>query len=170
MQLTKFKARKSRISSSAQNKGTGICTEVKSSPSTIHSGELSLPDTPSQGVFSLGVSPTQGPRTNKDLNEWQTCGCTPICLPLIALISTLQARFDKKLLTALVDWAYTVSWGSFCSEHLMRLAQFITGEDPRGRTRAEAIQNLEAFCSRGCYSSISTGDFPFMTDWVSNIC
>ncbi|KAJ6140324.1 hypothetical protein N7471_006810, partial [Penicillium samsonianum] len=159
--LATRRSRKSRISSSAQNKGTDICTEVKSSPSTTHSGELSLPDTPSQGVFSLGVSPTQGPRTNKDPNEWQTCGCTPICLPLIALISTPQARFDKKLLTALVDWAYTVSWGSFCSEHLMRLTQFITGEDPRGRTRAEAIQNLEAFCSRGCYSSIIIGDHSF---------
>ncbi|CAG8155284.1 unnamed protein product [Penicillium nalgiovense] len=39
-----------------------------------------------------------------------------------------------------------MSWGSSCSDHLMRLAQFIPGEDPCDRTRTEAIQNLEAFC------------------------
>ncbi|KAJ5457291.1 hypothetical protein N7530_012565 [Penicillium desertorum] len=153
--LATRESKKSRLSSrAAQSKGTDSGAEVGSTPTTIHPEALSLPDTP----LSLGFSPTQELQTSKEPDEWQCCGCIPICLPLIALISTPEAKFDKKLLTALVDWAYTMSWGSFCSDHLMRLAQFIPGEDPCYRNRTEAIQNLEAFCSRGCYSSI--GDQP----------
>ncbi|KAJ5431819.1 hypothetical protein N7445_008317 [Penicillium cf. griseofulvum] len=150
-------SRKSRIpSSSAQNESTDNCTEIGFSSSTsVQSEALSHPNTLSRGVLSLDVSPTQGSRTSTDRNEWQCCGCIPICLPLIALISAPQASFDKRLLAALVDWAYTMSWGSFCSDHLMRLARFIPGEDPQDRTRADVIQNLEIFCSRECYSSIS---------------
>ncbi|KAJ6147249.1 hypothetical protein N7497_009231 [Penicillium chrysogenum] len=150
-----FQAKKSRISSrAAPSKGTDSGAEFGSTPSTIHPEALSHPETP----LSLGVSPTQPLQTNTELDEWQCCGCIPICLPLIALISTPGAKFDKKLLTALVDWAYTMSWGSFCSDHLMQLAQFIPGEDPCNRNRTEAIQSLEAFSSRGRYSCI--GDQP----------
>ncbi|CAI7577905.1 unnamed protein product [Penicillium discolor] len=158
-------SRKSQTSSgSAQNKDTDSCAEIDTPPSTIQSKTLSLPNTESQRLLPFAASPTQGSPTNKDPNEWQCCGCIPICLPLIALITTPQARFDTKLLTALVEWAYTISWGSFCSEHLMRLAHFIPTEDPHDSTRAEVIHKLEEFCSRGCYSSIGTANSPFMTD------
>lgn len=176
MRLTVFQARKSGTSSSsAQNKVTDSCPEVDTPPSTIQSEMSSIPNTQSQRLLPFAASPTQGLPTNKDPNEWQCCGCIPICLPLIALITTPQARLDTKLLTALVDWAYTISWGSFCSEHLMRLAHFIPREDLRDSTRAEVIHKLEAFCSRGCYSSIGTPDSPFMSDiWdvqtLSYIC
>ncbi|CRL27491.1 unnamed protein product [Penicillium camemberti] len=155
---TRLAARGSRksgtSSSSTQNKGTDSCAEVDTPPSTIQLETPSIPNTQSQRLLPLGASPTQGLPTNKDPNGWQCCGCIPICLPLIALITTPQARFDTKLLTALVDWAYTISWGSFCSEHLMRLAHFIPTKDLGDSTRAEVIHKLEAFCSRGCYSSI----------------
>ncbi|KAJ5212970.1 hypothetical protein N7449_000139 [Penicillium cf. viridicatum] len=146
MQLTVFQAGKSRISSSsAQNKGTDSCAEGDTSPSTIHSETSSLPNTQWQRLLPFAASPTQGLRTNKEPSEWQCCGCISICLPLIALITTPQGRLDTKLPTALVDWVYTISWGSFCSEHLMRLAHFIPREDPRDSTRAEVIHKLEAF-------------------------
>ena len=152
-------------SRAAQSKSTDSGAEAEPVPSTIHPEPLSVPDTP----LSLRPSPKQPLQTNKEPDEWQCCGCIPICLPLIALISTSEAKFDMKLLTALVDWAYTISWGSFCSDHLVRLAQFIPGEDPCDRTRAEAIQDLEAFCSHGCYSSISTCNVPYVQP-LSNIC
>lgn len=165
MRLTVFEARKSRTSSSsAQTKDTDRCAEVDTPPSTIHAETSSLPHTQSQRLLPLAASPTQRLPPNKDPNEWQCCGCIPICLPLIALITTPQARLDTKLLTALVDWAYTISWGSFCSEHLMRLAHFIPTQDPCDSTRAEIIHKLEAFCSRGCYSSRGMATSPFMTD------
>ncbi|KAJ5927598.1 hypothetical protein N7516_009371 [Penicillium verrucosum] len=164
MRLTVFQARKSRTSSSsAQNQGTDSCVEADTPPSTIHSETSYLLNTQSQSLLPFAASPTEGLPTNKDPNEWQCCGCIPICLPLIALITTPQARLDTKLLTALVEWAYTISWGSFCSEHLMRLAHFIPTEDLCDSTRADVIHILEAFCSRGCYSSIATANSPFMT-------
>lgn len=164
MRLTVFQARKSRTSSSsAQNKGTDSCVEVDTPPSTIHLEASSLSNTQSQSLLPFAASPTQGLLTSKDPNEWQCCGCIPICLPLIALITTPEARLDTKLLTALVEWAYTISWGSFCSGHLMRLARFIPTEDPCDSTRADVIHILEAFCSRGCYSSIGTANSSFMT-------
>ncbi|KAJ5355647.1 hypothetical protein N7517_010256 [Penicillium concentricum] len=160
-------SKKLRISSSsAQSTGAHNRTEVDPLSSTIQSEVLSRPNTLSQGMLSLDPSSPQGLQTNTNQNEWQCCGCIPICLPLIALISTPQARFDKRLLTALVDWAYTMSWGSFCSEHLTRLARFISGADSRGRTRADTIQKLESFCSRECYSSIS--DRPSIS--TPNLC
>ncbi|CAG8910207.1 unnamed protein product [Penicillium egyptiacum] len=144
-------SKNSRISSSsARHKGTDGVAQAGSSSSTIHSEVSSLPNTP----LSLGVSPTQGSRTSEEANEWLCCGCIPICLPLIALISPPEARLGKRLLAALVDWAHTISWGSFCSDHLMRLAQFILGDDPCDRTRTEVIQSLEALRSRECHSSI----------------
>jgi hypothetical protein len=156
--LTAFQAKKSRtLANSAQKEISDNCTEVGfSSSASIQSEALSPPNTLPQGVLPLDVSSTQGSETNTDRNEWLCCGCIPISLPLIALISAPQASFDKRLLAALVDWAYTMSWGSFCSDHLMRLARFIPGEDPRDQTRADVIQNLEMFCSRECYSSMST--------------
>ncbi|KAL2695141.1 hypothetical protein AAEP93_003894 [Penicillium crustosum] len=149
---TRLAARGSRksqtSSSSAQNKGTDSCAEVDTPPSTVESETRFLPNIQSQNPLSLAASPTQELPTNKDPNEWQCCGCIPICLPLIALITTPQARFDTKLLTALVDWAYTISWGSFCSEHLRRLAHFIPTEDPCDSTRAESP--LEPKYGDGC--------------------
>lgn len=167
MRLTVFQARKSQTSSSsAQNKGTDSCAEVDTPPSTVESETRFLPNIQSQNPLSLAASPTQELPTNKDPNEWQCCGCIPICLPLIALITTPQARFDTKLLTALVDWAYTISWGSFCSEHLRRLAHFIPTEDPCDSTRAEVIHKLEAFSSRRCYSYIGTVNSPLHGSYV----
>ncbi|KAJ5969994.1 hypothetical protein N7501_006242 [Penicillium viridicatum] len=162
-------SRKSRTSSSsAQNKDTDSCAEVDTPPSTIHEETSSLPHTQSQRLLPLAASPTQGLPLNKDPNEWQCCGCIPICLPLIALITTPQARLHTKLLTALVDWAYTISWGSFCSEHLMRLAHLIPTQDPCDSTRAEIIHKLEAFCSRGCYSFIDDHTYTPTPNLCSN--
>ena len=161
-----FQARSPRISSSsAQNTGTDHATESDCSPSTNQSTLSSLHDTPSQSQSPSGVSPTQRLQLHKDSNEWQWCGCIPVCLPLIALITTPQARFDTKLLLALVIWAYKISWGSFCSEHLMRLARLIPTEGPLDRSRADIIQKLEAFCcSQGSYLSMSTASFSCTTD------
>ncbi|KAJ5365278.1 hypothetical protein N7517_008164 [Penicillium concentricum] len=160
-------SRKSRIpSSSAQSTGTHNSPEIGSSSSNIQSEVFFRPNTHSPGVLSLDISSPQRPQTNTDRNKWQRCGCTPICLPLIALISTPEVEFDKWLLAALVNWAYKMSWGSFCSKHLTRLARFIPGADSRDRARAAVIQNLETFCSRECYTSIS--DHPFIS--TPNLC
>ncbi|OQE35183.1 hypothetical protein PENCOP_c014G01884 [Penicillium coprophilum] len=162
-------SRKSQISSrSAQSRATHDSTEGDSTPSTIHSEALSLPKTPSQEVLSLDISSTQGLQTNTGRSEWQCCGCIPICLPLIALISTPHARFEKRLLKALVDWAYTISWGSFCSEHLMRLARFIPENDPRDQNRVDVIRNLEKFSSRECHSFMSNDSYISTPNLCSN--
>ncbi|KAJ5606782.1 hypothetical protein N7537_003401 [Penicillium hordei] len=168
--LAARESRNSRISSSsAQNKGTDSYADGDTPPSTIHSETSSLPLERSQRLLPFAASPTQGLQTHKAPNEWQCCGCIPICLPLIALITTPQARLDTKLLMALMDWAYTISWGSFCSEHLMRLAHFIPGEDPRDSTRAEVIHKLEAFRSRGSYSSIDDHTYTPTPNLCSNM-
>lgn len=126
--------------------------------SIYNSGRVPLQTPQScQGRLHTEVSGPQQLEAEEDARKWQCCECIPICLPLIALISISGATFDDRLLTALIDWARTMSWGSFCSDHLMRLAQFIPGEYPPGKERSEVIQKLEEFCLRECYRSIGKG-------------
>lgn len=87
--------------------------------------------------------------------DWQCCGCIPICLPLITLLSNTSGTFDENLLTALIDWARTMSWGSFCSDHLIRLAKHVPGEN--SQIRSVVIWNLERFRLRGSFHSIGKG-------------
>lgn len=118
------------------------------------SGEAAVSTVQScQGQRHTAVTNLQQLKIQEDLRKRQCCECIPICLPLITLISTPGLTFDNSLLMALIDWARTMSWGSFCSDHLELLALFLPMEYVQFKDRKEVIQNLENFRLRGCHKS-----------------
>jgi hypothetical protein len=72
----------------------------------------------------------------------------------------LQTRFDGQLLEGLIHWARGFSWGSFCLEHLHRLASSIPGAHLQGVDRKTAIEILDDFCRQGLYEN--SGKFRYV--------
>jgi len=151
-------ARRDRSGPEATNSETADANDELQS--MYDSKEVSIPNVQfSQGQLYRSVTDLQQLDVQEDPKKRRCCECIPICLPLITLISTPGVTFDNSLLIALVDWARTMSWGSFCSDHLKLLAVFLPRECKQSKDRKEAIHNLDKFYLRWCYKSIGRGDF-----------
>ncbi|THC90055.1 hypothetical protein EYZ11_010485 [Aspergillus tanneri] len=122
--------------------------------------ELSPSESASIDTELLEASP---PVVSWKATEVLHCDCAPICLPLVAFLSSVKNAISQQLTTALVHWARSVSWGSFCSSHLQRLAVLATGIDIINKDRIDLIGTLESVCQYTCEHSqmiqnITVGD------------
>ncbi|PWY72887.1 hypothetical protein BO70DRAFT_320149 [Aspergillus heteromorphus CBS 117.55] len=84
------------------------------------------------------------------------CGCAPICLPLITLLSDNGSELSRPLVTSLLHWARSVSWESLCEDHLKELYLHMALVQPHGMDRREIVRHLEMFCSSRRSSSSSS--------------
>lgn len=78
-----------------------------------------------------------------------SCGCAPICFPLIALLAQRTSEFSEPLISKLLHWARSVSWESFCREHLEGLySQVFHSERVELDRRQVALQLERVYRSR----------------------
>ncbi|KAF9886005.1 hypothetical protein FE257_012186 [Aspergillus nanangensis] len=71
------------------------------------------------------------------------CECSPICLPLMILLSSNPPDIREELVLGLFRWAQSVSWSSLCLWHMQCLAAFKFGDQAFFWAQSEIIHHLE---------------------------